>query len=579
MEESKENFFIRVKLFLQKNFWLVLILLVGFAVRFYGIYFDYPFGVTSIWEEPHSMIHLINMIEQRRLLTGTYSYGLLLPLLYIPGLVLRVIYLALAHGLYSVAALKTFLITNGMGHIYIVGRWYGVMFGTASIFLVYKISERIFKNRTSAYYAALVHSFSLIPVFLFHWGKLHGPMTFFLLLSFYCALIFDQTKKNKYLYLSSLFAAFSFALHYTGIASIIFPLYAFYINKEGLNFKEFFKAASVFIVSTATLYLANLPGVIKYVKDTYEFYYSKTGLAGVYKVSLIERLTYVFRDTFKVEPIFFIIFFIVLALGFRKIKDKREEKFLLIGVLFSFILLITIIVGPHMTRWLVIFIVLVTIYAGGKIPVYLAEKNISAPLKYLILAALLIPNIVFAVKWDSLLNKNTNNEAVAWLQGNLKGDESAYSFDNFIDPPLTLQAVIWNLDNNQRSASKKANFIKDNAVDFNKLPGINMLYDYDHQRYKELAGPKTKYLLFYYWQSGEDPNYRYDITTKKDTAEKINQVKKYHNLESVKNFYPSADQDIIKQGIDDYTNNPLSWAELWKLDKSGPFIEIYKVIN
>jgi len=579
MEESKEKFFIRAKSFLQKNFWLILILLVGFTVRFYGIYFDYPFGVTSIWEEPHSMIHLINMIEQRRLLTGTYSYGLLLPLLYIPGLVLRVIYLALVHGLYGVAALKTFLIANGMGHIYIIGRWYGVMFGTASIFLVYKISELIFKNRASAYYAALVHSFSLIPVFLFHWGKLHGPMTFFLLFSLYCALIFDQTKKTKYLYFSSLFAAFSFVLHYTGIASIIFPLYAFYINRRELNLKKFVKAAAVFIFTTAALYLANLPGVVKYVRDTYDFYYSKTGLAGQFKASLFERLTFVFRDTFKVEPIFFILFFLLLALGIRKIKENREEKFLLAGVLFAFLLLITIIVGPHMTRWLVVFIVLVTIYAGGKIPIYLAEKNFPASWKYLILVVLLVPNIVFAVKWDSLLSHNTNNDAVVWLKDNLKGDEIVYSFDNFIDPPLTLEAVIWNLENNQRTASKKANFIKNNAADFQKLPGINMMYDYDHQRYKELAGPKTKYLLFYYWQSGDDPNYRYDIMTRKYTYEKINQVKKYHNLESVKNFYPSDDKDIIKQGIDDYTNNPLSWTDLWRLDRSGPFIEIYKVIN
>jgi hypothetical protein len=402
-------------------------------------------------------------------------------------------------------------------------------------------------------------------------------MIFFLLLSFYAALIFDQKKNSKLLYLSSLAAALAFTLHYTGIVSVIFPLYVWYINRSQAGFKKFFQAALVFIVSTVFLYSANLTGVTKYVKGVYESYYSKTGLAGVYQVSLIERLTFVFRDTFRVEPIFFILFFLTLVLGIRRVRDEREEKFLLVGVLFSFFLLVTVIVGPHMTRWLVAFIVLITLYAAGKFPAYLKKKNISATLRLLILTVLLIPNIVFAVKWDSLLGANTNSEAISWLKDNLKNDEIVYSFDNFIDPPLTFDAVIWNLENNQRTDSKKANFIRDNAGDFKNISGINMIYDYDHKRFKDLAGPKTRFALFYFWQSGDDQNYRYDIMTRKDTLKTIGEVKNYHGLELVKKFYPSEDQGLIEKGIDDYMNNPLDWRDFWRLDKSGPFIEIYEI--
>ena len=208
---------------IKKNYIIIAILLVGFFIRWYGIYFDYPYGINFIGDELYNIVFIINKIQEKNLFAGSSPYPTLLLFLYAPVLILRILYFALKEGIFSIDQLKGFLVSGGMGQVYILVRWCSVFFGTATIFLIYKIYKLIFKHKFSFYYASLVYAFSLIPVFLAHWGKVHSSMVFFLVLSLFFILKFERDKALKYFYWSLIFSACALSVHYIGISAVIFP--------------------------------------------------------------------------------------------------------------------------------------------------------------------------------------------------------------------------------------------------------------------------------------------------------------------------------------------------------------------
>jgi len=166
MNISKEKF---IKII--KDSWPIwLILAVGFFVRWRGIYFDYP-GTNYIWDEIYNISYLLEIFIKKTIFLewSPSPYPFFLPFLYLPVLVMRIIYIALINGITSLSGIKDYFIIEGMGQLYIVSRWYSVVFGTLTVYLVFKIFSYIFKSKASSYYAALVYSISLIPVFLSHW--------------------------------------------------------------------------------------------------------------------------------------------------------------------------------------------------------------------------------------------------------------------------------------------------------------------------------------------------------------------------------------------------------------------------
>ena len=88
------------------------------------------------------------------------------------------------------------------------------------------------------------------------------------------------------------------------------------------------------------------------------------------------------------------------------------------------------------------------------------------------------------------------------------------------------------------------------------------MHDRKSKRYKELAGPNTKYIL-----------------TGSEAKITVPNIEKFHKLELIKAFKPTENTEIEERGLDtDYLNSPDNWKGILKLEKSGPFIYIYKVL-
>lgn len=550
---------------LKNNYLIITIVLLAFSFRWYGIYFDYP-RTNFIWDETYDMSYLMNLLDERKILSDNFtsSYPALLPILYLPVTILRIIYIAIMNGLDSMSAFKNHVIEYGMGEIYIVSRWYAVVFGVATVLLIYKIYSCILKNKLSAHYAAIVYSFSLLPVFLSHWGKHHSVMVFFFTLSLFFILKFEQDKKQKYFYWSVIAATLSFSTHYIGISAVIFPFCGFIFNRRILSLRTVLKGFGLYSGTALFFYLFNYKGVVWMFKEMNANYYGANNYGGIVPTGTLERFYYVFRDSFFVDPIFTTLFIFLVVFGIKKLVKNNLTRYIIAGLAFNYFLMVTVIVGPKMTRWLLVFVTLSTPLVAGYFAEYLLVRNIKKIIIYFLLVLVLIPNMFFSVRWLLLLRNNTYIEAGTWIENNVSIDQIIYSFDNVLDVPLSYESAMWNKEFNKMITLKKINYIIENK-DYFKSKGVNLMYDKNNDRYEKLSGEETDYIVITYGKSAD-----------KKTI--LNNLQKYHKIELIKYFYPTNNERLAERGLEEQLNNPSNLIDLLYLDKSGPFVEIYKII-
>lgn len=545
---------------LKHNYILAGIILFGFSLRFYGVYFDYP-SVNFIWDEIYNISHLLEIMTYKTIFLQYFPspYPFFLTFLYIPAVILKIIYIGAVNHLTSLNEIKNNILINGVGQIHIIARWYSVFFGTATIYLIYKIFGYVFKNKASVYYATFAYSVSLIPVFLSHWGKVHSAMVFFLVLSLYFAMKFEENKKLKFFYGSVISAAGALSIHYIGISAFIFPLYAIFANRQLFNSRILVKAGAIYSAICLLFYSLNYGGFVYMLYDQMR-YYGSTNYSSLMPVGRYERFYYVFRDYFNIDPIFTVLFVVMIALSFKFLIKDRYARYILAGWLFNYLLLITIMAAPHMPRWLLISSTLSVPLAAGLFAEFLFNKKINKLVAIVLMTMLILPSLYVTANWLKLLNRNTYMEAVSWLEQNVKNGEIVYSFDPLMYAAPSYDSALWDKEINHIE-SKKINYIL-SQKEFFKNAGLNLMHDRKSKRYKDLAGPSTKYIL-----------------TGSEAKTTIPNIEKFHKLELVKAFRPSEDKEVEEKGLDtDYLNSPDNWKGILKLEKSGPFIYIYKVL-
>lgn len=563
--------------FVKRHYKITLILVLAFALRAYGIYFDYPNGVNFVWDETNGITNLLEALEQKSLFVSSSIYPILMLILYLPVLLLRLIYIAIREGIFNLVEIKGFLIANGIGQIYIITRWFSVVMGTLAVYLIYRIYKLIFKHEQSYYVASLAYAISIVPVFLSHWGKVHGLMVFFLILSLLFALLFEKEKKLKFFYLSVVAAACSVSLHYMGVSSFIFPFLALAYNWKLVSWKKALIAFFIFSSIVVVCYLITYKGVINMFSKIVVNYSEAGSFSGSAGVGFFERLYFMFKGYFQLEPIFLIIFFVMLVLNIKKYLKHKMSSYILYGILFNYILMVSVFAVPFESKFWIIFISLAIPLGVGSLVEFMKNrqwKNISV---CIISVLLLIQPFFLTLHWLRLLNTHTSKETVEWLEENLESDQYAYTFDKHLDAELSYEAALWHKENNKVNDSKKINYILSHEEEFLDR-GVNLIYDHNNFRYEDLAGENTKYIVVYYWQRNSYKNGTF--WAKRESAEMvIDEIKKYHDIVLVKTFYPTDKKRLIQSGIMDQINNPVDLLEIIQLEKSGPFMEIYEILD
>lgn len=543
----------------KKNRLVLGILVLAFLIRVMGIYFDYP-GVRQISDESYHISFIVKALNERSLFPDVIlQYPLLLTLLYFPVVILKLILTALVGGFFSVTEIKDFLFTTGMGQLIIITRWFSVLFGTATVYLVYKLVEQINKNKSAAILASLAYAFSLVPVYISHWGKMHSIMVFFLLLALYFVLRFERSEKIRWWFYSCLAASLSISVHYLGISAFIFPLAAWWLHKKEFKIKEVAKGVLYYLGPAMFFYLLNWRGVKWMVRENILNYYAKSEGAGLTEVGILERFYFVFRDSLLVEPVFAILGLLALVFTFKNLFRDKFKRYVLLGLGFNYLVMISIVAAPWHSRWLLPFISLLILLGSGY-AVNLVEKIKSKNLKPLIYTALVLPAIMISAKWVWLLNTNTHIEAAKWIKSNIAPNKIVYSFDYKLELPLSISAAEWQVEENKVD-SAKLKYIINNG---DKFRGYNLYYDFGKNRFAELGGEQTNYVLFSFKKSEEE-------------EEIIRKLNKYYQLKLAQGFKPISCEKRAIAEVGQVVNNPTSWLRIWGLIASGPNIQIYKI--
>jgi hypothetical protein len=411
----------KISNFLRSNYLIILIIILAFAVRSYGIYFDFP-GTRYIHDETYEISYIVKAMSEGTLYPDVVlQYSFFLAILYLPFVILKLLYLMIREGLYSMPELKEYMILYGMGELMIITRWVSVLFGTATVYLSFLISKFIWNKKTGLLVSA-GFAFSFVPVFLSHWGRRHMIMAFFILLTLYFILRFERDKKIKWFYYSNLSASLAIASHYLGINALIFPLAGYLMNRNEIKLKDIINNIFIYIISFSLFYVANWNGFIWMLKANLGGQYGEGSVASLSSIGPIERFYFVFRDLFLISSSILVLGLSALT-GIKVLWQNKLIRYLLLGLAFNYLIMILLVASPHNTRWLIVFSSYLIILALGFWSNYIFNKIKKPVIIILLFTIILLPGMIISIKYGYLLNHNTRIEAQAWIENNISREE------------------------------------------------------------------------------------------------------------------------------------------------------------
>ncbi len=220
---------------------LLLIIGVAFLVRILGINYGLPLWLVA--DEPPFVFGALKMMELKTLIPALHSDAFKAALYYPPFLsyfylIPFSIFLGIKY-LFIGGALETFknIIIADPSGLFLIVRFLTAVLGTATVWLVYKISKNIFKSEAAALLSAGFLAFGFIHSDFSHWGRHWIPVAFIFSLVMYVLSREDFSPKRKYL-MASLIAGIGAGVNYQMAISTIFILlwFIFYDHLYPLKF-------------------------------------------------------------------------------------------------------------------------------------------------------------------------------------------------------------------------------------------------------------------------------------------------------------------------------------------------------
>ena len=233
----------------------------------------------------------------------------------------------------------------------LIARIIYALIGTASIFLVYWLSQKLFKKYTLSLLAALGLSLSVLHVEHSHYIRPDILMIFFILLTALFSVYIWQTGKLKHYILAGIMLALAVATKYPAILAIIFILTGHYLYcKE--NKQKFFNKKIILagIISLAS-FLIIFPYILIDAKTVFNnlLWESRSEHAGADSLGFFGNFEFYIQGSLWYAGTFI---FIASIIGAIYAFIKRRKEILFLG---SFILLFIIFISAlslHWDRWL-----------------------------------------------------------------------------------------------------------------------------------------------------------------------------------------------------------------------------------
>lgn len=397
---------------------LALILLVALLLRLVGISYGLPLWLVG--DEPALIFGSLKMLELKTILPvlhassfgSTFYYGPYLPIIYLLPFTFAVgiKYLFFAG---SFILFKQFLLADP-SIFFIVARLISAFLGTATVWLVYKISLNIFAKTKTALVSAAFMAISFLAVSLSHWARHWGPVTFIFSLIIFFLSQPNWSVKKRYL-LSALALGLGMGVSIqVGLAALIIIGWFFIIDKLKISLiikrAWLWQALIIFFSLTLVAFLIWPPA--------FSFIYSLTGngsrVGSRNWAGVLPSFWYHLVNLFKTEPVLlFSSLFGMMVVWFR------NRRFFLVanGFIIIYILFFYLTLG-NVDRYILMAYPLLIIFCGLGWTWLLEKFNFQ--ISFILLLAALIFMFATAARLDYLLVKNdTRVQAQNWFAINV----------------------------------------------------------------------------------------------------------------------------------------------------------------
>jgi len=412
--------------FFKKNSVIIIILLIAFIVRCLGINYNLPLSRT-IGDEIVILSGSLRMMGEQSL-TLSFPHSNYLPLsyyLYLPFLIVYIFYLKFFTSFNTLAKIKELAILH-TGNFLIIGRLISILFSIASVFLIYLISQQLFKNKRTSLCASLLFALSPLNVFMAHFARIWSIQVFFILLVSYFILKFFNknafsVKWKEMLILAILFIL-SFATHFVGLLVYIPMLVIIYFSFQSdkwKNFLSFLKTRKfvyfnlIMLSGISVSYFLNKTSFTNFL---YGFFANVIEGKNVFGVSWGEKIIYYLGVLFQYEGI---LFFLLVPSFFILYRQNKKAFYFLITAFLSFYIFLGPISGFVQARYALSFIPFLILTSA-----YFINYVISNRKRYfwriILMAFFLLPSSFLVCKMDKLFLANGPElSAYNWIESNI----------------------------------------------------------------------------------------------------------------------------------------------------------------
>ncbi|MFA5175235.1 MAG: glycosyltransferase family 39 protein [Patescibacteria group bacterium] len=555
---------------LKENKILFIILLIAFFLRLGGIFHGYPLMVFS--DEGATLLASLKMIGTFSLRAGNalgYYYPALLSYVFLPFLSFFIGICRWLGVFTDIQQIKETVLLN-IGFFAPLIRLVSVLFGTATVYLVYRITKALFNKSIVSLLAAWFLAVSFYHSGVSHYGNTWTIQTFFYLLVLLWAINFLKKSTisfRDYIY-GALLVGLSFGINFVGIITYTWFLIVHFLKNRNKNLintflinKNFWLANFILLAFIAIIYWLNPAGLNNYFnritvsvpRDDYASYQ-------LFHDSTLSGLFFYLKNVFFVEP-FLCVFFLV---GSWMLWKKEKTAFLLVSV---GALLYLALLSPQtglLIRYALPLDPLLAIVSAYFLYELFSVYSKKLGIILLVVASLYV--LMFGVLFNLRLMKiDTRVLARNWILSDLPSGSSIKNYDladeiNLIEDKASIN-LIQNYLPGLLSTRRKYLF----ALEEYQYPKPNFFV----LNYELPAGilPKTDYIILS------------DIE-KKDLDSKAGTILDEYSL--IKRFYPvETPINGVWPGYYElgapFNHSMFKPLMLFRLYGMGPYVEIYKI--
>lgn len=542
---------------------LTYILLFAFAIRMAMIKYGLPFWLYN--DEPPFVLAALKMLQLKTIFPFLHEeafkpffyYPPYIAYLFLPFFVLIAGVSYLNSGLSMIDFQNT--IAADPSIFFLTGRFITIILSLVVIYLIYKTTFNISKDRFSGLSAAFLSSTSLMIISLSVTAKHWLPILFFYTLAFFI-LTHPKLNLQKRLLLSALVTGIGIGVSTIVILfSIIMVLW--YLFEEKKTIRELFMDLDMYLAAIVIIILFFVPIFL---------YPASLGFAPDMTLHDLKTL-----GGFLVNPILFILplintesvlsflFILGLILGYRKYKSFFVTSIIFI-IIYS---LVFYTFFRNEYRFILPLTLFFTIGAGLSIK----ELRLILPKKLFVTVASIffIFLLLISVRMSYLGFQNDSRvKAKNWLEANAKNNEKVIVYANLMRLPNNVGGITEqeHLDPNSLRTNDKSELKIDPKNRKEKVFHALNLYTVSNENfYNDISNYAKK------------NQYKYLVLSKEDFLNKPVQFFQVESLSVGAKLVASYGNNVSSYSLSKTEIGP-TLSPLFKIKEFGPEIKIYDLI-